>query len=311
MICLAAVFAVAGCDLSGFRFPIAQTPAPLARPDRADPPPRTRSAESLALERYYAELQADLLELGLLRTDGTEIDVPFTRRNLVENFLRIALFNEITIDGDGIVAQPTANALRRWERPIRVRILFGDLVSPAQRETDQANIRRYLVRLSRLTGRSIRLSDQAPNYFVLILTQDEQRVFGAELNRLLPELGGAPIREITEMPRSIFCSVYAVGTPADPNTYVAAVAVIRAEHPDALRLSCIHEEIAQGLGLPNDSPSARPSVFNDDEEFGLLTRHDEYLLRMLYDDRMRTGLTEREARPIAEEIASELLGESS
>jgi hypothetical protein len=54
--------------------------------------------------------------------------------------------------------------------------------------------------------------------------------------------------------------------------YTRAVAVVRAEHPDLLRQSCIHEEIAQGLGLPNDSPAARPSIFNDDEEFALLTR---------------------------------------
>ena len=110
------------------------------------------------------------------------------------------------------------------------------------------------------------------------------------------------------MPRSIFCSVYAFSTGADPSTYVAAVAVIRSEHPSTLRLSCLHEEIAQGLGLPNDSPLARPSVFNDDEEFGLLTRHDEYLLRMLYDPRMRTGMSEAEARPVAQIIAEELIG---
>ena len=88
-----------------------------------------------------------------------------------------------------------------------------------------------------------------------------------------------------------------------------AVAVIRAEHPDALRLSCIHEEIAQGLGLANDSPAARPSIFNDDEEFGLLTRHDELLLRILYDSRLSPGMTEEEARPVVEIIAAELLGE--
>ncbi len=40
-------------------------------------------------------------------------------------------------------------------------------------------------------------------------------------------------------------------------------------------------EIAQGLGLPNDSPTARPTIFNDDEEFALLTRQDEMMLRML------------------------------
>ena len=82
-------------------------------------------------------------------------------------------------------------------------------------------------------------------------------------------------------------------------------------NPDLLRLSCIHEEIAQGLGLSNDSPAARPSVFNDDEEFGLLTTHDEFLLRILYDPRMRPGMNEIEAREQAELIASELMGGQS
>jgi hypothetical protein len=84
--------------------------------------------------------------------------------------------------------------------------------------------------------------------------------------------------------------------------------VIRAEHPDLLRLSCLHEEVAQGLGLANDSPTARPSIFNDDEEFALLTRHDELLLRILYDARLRPGMQSREAAPIARAIAEELVG---
>jgi hypothetical protein len=88
------------------------------------------------------------------------------------------------------------------------------------------------------------------------------------------------------------------------------VALVRAEHPERLRAACIHEELAQGMGLANDSPGARPSIFNDDEEFGLLTRHDELLLRMLYDERMRPGMMAEEAAPVAREIASELLAES-
>jgi len=86
------------------------------------------------------------------------------------------------------------------------------------------------------------------------------------------------------------------------------VAIIRAEHPDLLRASCIQEEVAQGLGLSNDYPLARPSIFNDDEEFGLLTTHDEKLLEMLYDERLRPGMSEGEARPIVERIASDLMG---
>ena len=88
------------------------------------------------------------------------------------------------------------------------------------------------------------------------------------------------------------------------------MALIRAEHPDLVRRTCIHEEIAQGLGLPNDSPTARPSIFNDDDEFALLTSHDELLLKMLYDPRLKAGMTADEARPVARIIARELMGQT-
>ena len=102
--------------------------------------------------------------------------------------------------------------------------------------------------------------------------------------------------------------VAAFATGSDANTYTAAVAVIRAENPGLLRLSCIHEELAQGLGLANDSPAARPSIFNDDDEYALLTRHDELLLRMLYDPRLRPGMSAAEAAPMVRQIATELVG---
>ena len=67
------------------------------------------------------------------------------------------------------------------------------------------------------------------------------------------------------------------------------------------------EELAQSLGLVNDWPRARPSIFNDNEEFALLTRQDELMLKMLYDARLRPGMSEAEARPIVEQIAAELM----
>jgi hypothetical protein len=74
-----------------------------------------------------------------------------------------------------------------------------------------------------------------------------------------------------------------------------------------MRLACIHEEVAQALGLVNDSPTARPSIFNDNEEFGLLTLHDELLLKILYDDRLTPGMSAAVAAPIVRQIASELV----
>ena len=74
-----------------------------------------------------------------------------------------------------------------------------------------------------------------------------------------------------------------------------------------MRSACIHEELAQGMGLANDSPGARPSIFDDDEAFALLTTHDEILLRMLYDPRRQTGMTPATAAPIARVIARDYL----
>jgi hypothetical protein len=65
-----------------------------------------------------------------------------------------------------------------------------------------------------------------------------------------------------------------------------------------MRRACVHEELAQGLGLADDSPAARPSIFNDDDEFALLTRHDEILLELLYDPALTPGMTVEEARPV-------------
>ena len=57
------------------------------------------------------------------------------------------------------------------------------------------------------------------------------------------------------------------------------------------------------MGLPNDSRTARPSVFNDDSEFALLTRHDELLLGMLYDPALSPGMDEHDARPVIRQLA--------
>ena len=88
-------------------------------------------------------------------------------------------------------------------------------------------------------------------------------------------------------------------SPASPSIYSAVIILIRAEHPPLTRLSCVHEEMAQAMGLPNDSPEARPSLFNDSLEFALLTEHDAILLRMLYDPRLRPGHDRRRGAPAA------------
>lgn len=245
-----------------------------------------------------------------MRTDGGGRDTPYTDRMLAENFIRIALYDEYARTAFGPVQKLSASRLRRWEAPVRVGLRFGASVSPERRAVDTAHVASYLARLSQATGHSIRLDDSAPNFWVWMVNEDERAALGPAVDAALPGLGPAEIAGITQMPRSTYCLVYAM-SEGQGSVYTRAFAVIRAEHPDLLRLSCIHEEIAQGLGLANDSPTARPSIFNDDEEFALLTTQDELMLRILYDPSLRPGMTETEARPIVESLAARLKGGNS
>ena len=279
-----------------------ETP-PESRADAAAP---GHSAESRALARYYERVERDLLARGLLRTDGGGADAPFDARLLARNFERIALYDEYADEAGRIVARQTESRLRRWEEPVRLQPVFGPSIDAGRRAEDRAALAAYARRLSRASGHPVRVVGEGGNFFVYYLTEDERRGIGQDLRRRIPGISGSTVRTVTDMPRSFFCLAFAFSRGTD-SAYVAAIAVIRDEHPDLLRQSCVHEEVAQGLGLANDSPEARPSIFNDDEEFALLTRHDELLLAMLYDDRLRPGLRPREARPIVERIAGELV----
>lgn len=285
-----------------------QAPNQPARPVTPTPAPAP-SAASQTARAYYERVQADLLSRGLLRTDGGGPDTPFTDRMLAENFITIALYDEYARGPSGPVQRQTPSLLRRWEQPVRVGLRFGASVPDAQRGADTARISSYLARLAKLTGHSIRLDDRNPNYWVYVVNEDERRSLGPQIRAALPGLTPAEVSGIIDMPLSTYCLVYALsGASSPPGVYSQAFAVIRAEHPDLMRLSCIHEEIAQGLGLANDSPRARPSIFNDDEEFALLTVQDEMMLRILYNPALRPGMTEAEARPIVYSLATQMAG---
>lgn len=286
-------------------------PAPrVAQPEPAAAPTKP-SARSRELASYYAQVQRNLLAQGLLRVDGGGIDTPFSKRDLVNNFVQIGVFNEFTLINGVYTNQRSEGRVQRWEKPVNIALQFGPAVPPDIRDKDRQTVETYAARLSRLTGTKIGVSQGRGTFHVAVLTVDEIEAFGPELMRLIPGLDAGIAKQITTMPRPIYCAVYAFSDADNPDSFHSAVAIVRAEHPDLLRRSCYHEELAQGLGLSNDSPAARPSIFNDDDEFALLTGHDELLLRILYDDRLPLGATPREARPVIEVIAAELLGGES
>ncbi len=258
---------------------------------------RPPSAESAELARFYQMLQQDLLTRGLLRVDGGGPDTPYDTDDIIQNFEAIAFFDEHFRKGVG-----TQGALSRWQTPVRLQAVFGPSVAPDQRRTDAAELARYAQRLARLTNHPISQVARGGNFKVIFAGLDDKAFVRSQVLNHLPGINPQQLDTLVNTPRIYYCIVVAGGPPDAPFAYTNAVALIRAEHPSHTRQACLHEEVAQGLGLRNDSPRARPSIFNDDDEFARLTSHDEELLRVLYDPRLKPGMSTETARPILRQI---------
>lgn len=263
---------------------------------------RPTSEKSAALRSYLAQVESAQLSQGLLRQDGGGPDTPFSADMLARNFEQIAFYNEYetALEGRG-----GKSPLRRWETPVRVGMVFGESVPPSQRSSDERLVRDYARRLNKVTGHPIGTFGPA-NFIVVVAGEDDR---DAALDQAAARISGITpesLNPLRKLDRDTYCVVAAYASANRASSYSAAIALIRAENPPLLRASCVHEEMAQGLGLANDSRTARPSIFNDDDEFALLTNHDELLLKMLYDPRLQPGMTAEDAAPITRIIAREL-----
>jgi len=307
LVAAAALFALSACG-------ILKPPAE-ATPQRSDalrvatpPEPRANGDEQVpggeSLRDFYASVESQLIANGRMRRDVAPVDAPYTTDDLVRDFERVALYDEYTDVNGRFVHQQAPARLRRWTDPVRVAVMTGGSASPEDAARDRANVAAFTRRLGQLTSVDMGMgSGSDVNFLVLFMTSEERKAFADQVAARYPNFAPAVVSALRDTPLDTFCTAYAFSKPNDPATYSAVIVLIRAEHPPFTRLSCVNEEMSQAMGLPNDSPEARPSLFNDSLEFALLTQHDAILLRMLYDPRLRPGMTADEARPLLPAIA--------
>jgi len=153
-----------------------------------------------------------------------------------------------------------------------------------------------------LTGLSFQASSGAHDLLISIATakgEDDVAAF-------LEAQGKARYRHRYESWRKTphwLCGATLSNAGRDKNRLAYAHVFLSDATKGTLRRACLHEEIVQSLGLTDDSPGARPSIFNDDQEFALLTEHDAILLSILYDPALSPGMRAAEAMPIVQRLA--------
>ena len=235
----------------------------------------------------FAAYQAQMQAKGRLRTDREARDVPYSNADLADHFRRIAFFN-FPADTKHI-----PKPLTRWRGTVKWSV-FGT-------DEDRRTVERLMKKIARLTRLRIRRVPQRDaNFLIVVMTDPEQEEARATL-------GDEAARAfLDEFLGTVFdCGLVARWTPRRP-VIDSALVYLHGDLRGLYRELCFHEEIAQSFGLFNDDPTVRPSIFNDDDEFALLTTHDELLLRILYDPRLKPGMSATAAMPIVRRIIREI-----
>ncbi len=82
-----------------------------------------------------------------------------------------------------------------------------------------------------------------------------------------------------------------------------SAAVIVSDEGEFLFKRCLVEELLQGLGPMNDDEQLTHSVFNDSSRHSRFTVFDQIILNMLYDPRIKPGMSMQQTRPILPLVA--------
>ncbi len=222
--------------------------------------------------------------LAAVGTGGVRAQDGLTNAQLLANLLDVVFGSEFIGEDSRVV--------RKWSGPMRLAIYARDplryrhLVLP------------HLDHLRRLTGLDIRLVDSSePDQNAYVFVFGREQFYAYAEQHLGP--GKNPRTN-----RFLACFGYFHANGRKDIDEITAV--IPSFISDEEIRTCVVEEVTQAIGLPNDSDSANPSIFNDDDAYQDLTWQDELFLRVLYDPRVRSGMTRVEFEPLAGRILEEL-----
>ena len=241
--------------------------------------------------------EKSLISKGKLKTERAPIDTPYSNESLIRAFREIMFFDEFIRDEDSYRAGRAERLLEKRSGPVRYS-LWGQGVT----ERDKADLTDIATRVQRATGLTLVESARSSDIEVLILNREERLSLAMKV-RLAGALAMA--NDLENDLEGLVCAAYYFESEDAPEL-VDYTIIIPDELSGILRKSCIEEEFGQAFGPSADYDGARPSIFNDDEEYAFFTEHDAWLFRILYDPRLKDGMDLETAMPIVRRIVAEL-----
>ena len=82
--------------------------------------------------------------------------------------------------------------------------------------------------------------------------------------------------------------------------------ILTVDNGDFIFLDCAYEELLQSLGPINDTSSVPWTMFNDNVSMGFFDVYDQYILNVLYDPRIKAGMTVAEVREMLPDVLADV-----
>ena len=82
--------------------------------------------------------------------------------------------------------------------------------------------------------------------------------------------------------------------------------ILTVDNGDFIFLDCAYEELLQSLGPINDTCSVPWTMFNDNVSMGFFDVYDQYILNILYDPRIKAGMTVAEVKAVLPEVLADV-----
>jgi hypothetical protein len=211
----------------------------------------------------------------------------FTDGEIVDGFMKTAFGAEYHLAG-------RVDRIRKYESPVRV---FADGVNRADRRAQLARIVGDIARRVRHLDIAMAETGEHANVVVrLVRDRDLYRTistfFGSDRAReirssLDPQcLSGFRKNEKYEIEHSDV--------------------ILTVDNGDFIFFDCAYEELLQSLGPINDTNSVPWTMFNDSVQMGYFDVYDQYILNILYDPRIKPGMTVAEVRAVLPEVLADV-----
>ena len=199
----------------------------------------------------------------------------FTNDEIKDGFFKIALNAELQLGAP-------AERVRKFDEPIR--IFIANEALPNRLSGIIAIVADIRAHVNHLDV-AVTSDRKAANFFVtLVAARDLKKVIRARYGN-----GRAARIQQSLNPQCLS------GIGKDSHYRIRrAEVILPVDAGEFTFYDCAYEELLQALGAINDDRSVPWTMFNDDVQMGFFDVYDQYLLNILYDPRVRAGMTRLE-----------------